>query len=148
MSLTPAQLSTFKAAILANPTAEPMFTAGNDSGVAAYYNAANSGFIWRPDLQPYDVARAVVWADYDALTATKKQTFEALLAIGALDATVAGIRTGFATVFGNPSASLTALTAAAQKVPTRFESVFTASNVCSLYGYQVTATDVAEARKV
>lgn len=146
--MTPAQLSTFKAAILADATAAPLFSAGNDTAVAAYYNELGTGFIWRPDLNLTDIANSVVWSDFDNVTAAKKGVFQAMLQTGALDATKSSIRAGFTTVFGGASASTTALTAAAQRTPTKFEALFAVSNVVpvNLYGHTVTPTDVGEAR--
>ena len=146
--MTPAQLSTFKAAIIADATAGPLFSAGNDTAVAAYYNEPGASFIWRPDFSLQDIANAIVWSDFDTVTAAKKGVFQAMLQTGALDATKASIRAGFTTVFGGGSASVTALTAAAQRTPTRFEALFAVSNVVpnDLYGHTVTPTDVGEAR--
>jgi hypothetical protein len=140
--MTPAQLATFKAAILAD---FPSPAARADHGaVAAYYNANGTGFIWRPSISVSEMNTAVVWSEFAVLSALLQSTYMAMVQ-GGLDATSANMRGGFTTVFGPATASRANLTALAQRTPTRFEALFTASNVTQLFGYQVTPVDVAAA---
>jgi hypothetical protein len=142
--LTTAQLQTFKAAINSDPNLAAARAAGDQGAIAAYYNAAGTGNIWKPDIDVSTLNTAIVWAEFVALTVAKQNGYFAMTQGGNIDATSSNIRGGFTAVFGGTT-SLTNLTALAQRVATRFEALFTTSQVCSLYGYVVTVADVAAA---
>jgi hypothetical protein len=72
-----------------------------------------------------------------------KQNAYLALIQGAIDATNANIRAGFGAIFGGTS--VTNLTALAQRVPTRFEALFTTAQVSAAFGQSVTVADVAAA---
>jgi hypothetical protein len=144
MGMTPAQLATFKAAILADPNLAAARAAGDHGAIATYYNANGTGFVWRPSVPVSEVNTAIVWSEFAVLSALLQTTYMAMIQ-GGLDATSANMRGGFTTVFGPATASRANLTALAQRTPTRFEALFTASNVSTVFGYVVTAADVAEA---
>lgn len=62
--LTAQQASTLKAAILANATCEPMFTAGDDVGTAACMNTIDVNFyLWRTDVPVQSIYDQVTWAN-------------------------------------------------------------------------------------
>jgi hypothetical protein len=142
--MTPAQLATFKAAILADPNLATARANGDHGAIANYYNAAGAGFIWRPSISVSEMNTAVVWSEFAVLSALLQSTYMAMVQ-GGLDATSSNMRGGFTTVFGPATASRANLTALAQRTPTRFEALFTASNVTTVFGYQVTPVDVAAA---
>jgi hypothetical protein len=142
--MTPAQLATFKAAILADANLTAALSAGEHGTIAAYYNAAGTGLIWRPSISVSEVNTAVVWADFAVLSALLQNTYMAMIQ-GGLDATSSTMRNGFTTVFGAGSPTQLNLIALARRVPTRFEALFTTASVTTVYGYIVSVADVAAA---
>lgn len=145
--MTPAQIATLKAAIAADPTmsAYPN-TSDGAYDLAQYLNATSNPAvsIWKPDVSPSAMAAAVDWTAYAALTAAKQNAYLALTQ-GPVDATSASVRSAFSSIFG-AGATLTALSALAQRTASRLEAVFTTSNVCSVYGQMVGYQDVQQAR--
>lgn len=140
--MTPAQLTTFKAAILGDAALAAARTAGDQGAIAAYYNAAGTGTVWRPSISVAELNTAIVWSEFIALTQGQRDAYRALIS-GAIDATNANIRSGFGSIFGGTS--LTNLTALAQRVPTRFEALFTTAQVSAVFGQVVAVADVAAA---
>lgn len=62
--LTQQQASTLKAAVLANGTCAPLFSAGNDTGTAQCMNAVDGAFfLWRTDASVQAIYDQVVWAN-------------------------------------------------------------------------------------
>lgn len=143
MALTPAQLATFKAAINADANLAAARAAGDQGAIAAYYNGAGAGTIWRPSVSAKELNTAIVWSQFIALPVATQNGYFAMLQAGAIDATSANIRTGFASLFTGQS--LTNLTAIAQRTPTVFEALFTTSQVCTVFGQAVSVADVAAA---
>lgn len=140
--MTPAQLSTFKAAILADANLVAARAAGDMGAMATYYNAAGTGTIWRPSISVAELNTAIVWSEFIALTQGQRDAYRALIS-GAIDATNANVRAGFAAIFSGQS--LTNLSALAQRVPTRFEQLFVVSQVTPVFGQTVSVADVAAA---
>lgn len=137
--MTPAQLTALKADIAANQAANQ--AAGNYGAVADYYNTTSgAGFYWRNNISAQEIAGAIVYAEYAALSVSQQNTYDAMRASGTIDATSANIRSGFSAVFSG--VTLTNLTALAKKVPTRGEALFTTANICATPGLTVTANDV------
>jgi len=143
--MTPAQLTTLKAAILANTAIAAERTANNHIGIAAHYNAPGTGVVWRPVITAAELNAAVVWTEYATLTAVLQNCFQAMIAGEWVDGTNTNIRAGFASIFAGTGAAVTRanLVALAQRVPTRFEMAFMTGSVCSLFGRIVTPNDVA-----
>ena len=138
--MTPAQLSTFKTAILANAAS---YNIADHGSITAWFNTSSgAGFYWRSLIPIAELNTAIVWTEFAALSALLQTTYMAMITAGAVDATSANIRGGFSTVF--LGTSLTNLTALAKRVPTRLEALFTNANVCSLTG-TCSNTDVAAA---
>lgn len=138
-----AQLTVFKAAILADGNVSAFVSAQNHIAIAAYYNGAGTGNIWRPDIKVSEINTALVGSEFVALTAIKQNLF-LVIASAPVDATSANVRANFTAIFTSGT-TLSNLTALAQRVPTKGEMVFTTSNVCSMYGLIVSANDVAQA---
>jgi hypothetical protein len=131
MHLTDPQRATLKTAILADPTAEPMFTNGNLGGLADYYNApATPAFIvWRSDASAGAIGNAWVGTDIDGMSALNMQRLQLMLAsspAGTFDMTRADRRAGFENPFGTNAnnASRVAMRAAWKRSATRFEKLF------------------------
>lgn len=148
--MTPAQLATFKAAIQANPACAAMLAAADHIGIAALYNSAGAGSVYRPSIPAAELNTAIVWTEYAALTAVLQNCYQAMIAPGAVDGSNANIRTGFASIFAGAGAAATRanLVALAQRTPTKVEMIFMIGNVCSAFGLIVTANDVAQALEV
>jgi hypothetical protein len=155
--MTPAQLSALKAAAQADPNVLQNFADGNDQTVADYYNALDaSRSVWRPQIMLRELNTAITWSDFAALTVAKQNAYLAMTQGGYVDGSAANVRSGFTTVFGSPSTSLTALTAIAQRQATRLEALdafWTTtggaapnSGVTTVFGVRLTATDVSQAR--
>lgn len=150
MSLTTAQKSTLKTAILADGTANAFpNTSDGNFGCAGYLNTVpvSPTNIWRPDVMPAEINGAIVMSAFVALTAVKQNGLLQLTQ-GPVNATIAGIRTAFNDIFG-AGATLTALTALAQRPGTRYEVIFSAGGppaVSTQYGVTVSGQDVMDAR--
>ena len=144
--MTPAQLATFKAAILADVAQTANVAAGNHGALAAYYNAVPAAPInvWRPSIAIAELNTAIVWSEFALLGAALQATYSAMIAPGSIDSTSANVRAGFGTVFAG-KVSLSNLTALAQRSAMRFEALFTSGNVCAAFGYQVSVPDIAAA---
>lgn len=148
MSLTPAQQTTLKTDMhsAGNAAALGAFLAATDwVSIAAFYNANSAQTVWKPNISVRDLTRNIVGSAFDALTAQKQNGYLALTSGGVVDATSASIRAWFSDIFG-AGVTLTALTAEAQRLATRFELLFSTaaspSNVSSVFGQVVSATDV------
>ena len=152
MSLTAAEKTTLKAAITGDATANAFPNTGDGNfDLAVYLNTVPAAptSVWRADIDPAEIGGAVVMADFIALTAVKQNGLILLTQGSRVDASQANVRTGFSSTFG-AGATLTALTALAQRAGTRFEVIFSsaagAANVSTKFNVKVTATDVADAR--
>lgn len=143
--MTPAQLATFKAAILGDANLAAARAAGDFGVIVAYYNAAGTGSIWRPSISVAELNTAIVWSEFVTLTALLQNAYMAMTQGGALDGTSSNVRGGFAAVFGPATTSRANLLAIAARTPTRFEALFTTANICAVFGQQVSVADVVEA---
>lgn len=158
MSLSPAQLSTLKAAIAADPTLSslPNDPDGNQA-VADAFNAPATPdyFVWRSNVPPseYRGANGIVWTEVDALTVGKGRIFEwltGMLSMG-INAADANVRAGLQNAFGNTSATLANLTAMGRRKASRAEKLFatgtgsTASPATMGFEGKITAADVLNA---
>lgn len=148
--MTPAQLATLKAAVLADSTANAFpNTSDGNFACAAYLNTvpAVPVQLWRPDISPTEVAKTITMSAFVLLTAIKQNGL-LLLTQGTVDATAANVRQGFSDIFG-AGATLTALTALAQRPGTRFEVIFSSGGppaVSTMFGQRVAYEDVQAAR--
>lgn len=139
--MTPAQLTTFKAAIALNAASYNQADLGS---VATWFNTSSgAGFYWRPSITIAELNTAIVWSEFAALTALLQNTYMAMIQAGVVDATSLNIRNGFSTIFS--AVSLTNLTAIAKRVPTRLEALFTTANLCSAPGLTASNSDVIAA---
>jgi hypothetical protein len=144
MALTTAQLATFKAAILADANLATHRSNQAHGAIASYYAQNAAGTIWRPVITVEELNTAIVWSEFVTLTALFQNAYLALISPGYVDATSTNVRAGFSTIFAGKT-SLSNLTNLAQRTPSRLEALFTTSQVCSLFGYVASVSDVAEA---
>ena len=147
MNIATADLATWNAAAVADPNLTAAIAAGGVTDIVNYYNTvpASPTMLWMPAVPLASIKSAIDWTSdangFQTLTATKQNAYIALTGDGAaLDATQANIRSAFSSIF--PAAIVTALTAASQTGATRFQALFTTSNVTKYWGYQVSQTDV------
>lgn len=61
--LTPAQCLTLKNLALADPTAAALIAAGNDMGLADWFNQPTATYIWRTSVPTDEVFDAITWAN-------------------------------------------------------------------------------------
>lgn len=149
--MTPAQLATLKAAIAADATANAFpNTSDGNFACAAYLNTVPGSptQLWRPDVTPTEINSTIIYSAYVALTAIKQNGLLQLTQGATVNATAASVRQGFSDIFG-AGATLTALTALAQRPGTRFEVIFSSGGppaVSSMFGQRVAYEDVQAAR--
>lgn len=144
--LTASQLATLKTDISGQSSLTAAIAAKDWPTVAAFYAQPSSPAvtIWRADVKPSEIVAAITGTDFVGLTAVKQSLLSLLLMPDVVDATSANVRADFSAIFP-ASASLTALTAIAQRTATRLEALFTTSAVSAVYGYTLTAADVQQA---
>ena len=99
MSLTAPQLATLKAAIIADPTAGPLRTAGDSASLLAWCNAASASAAWRAVVPASDIFDAITISSYDNLSAGKRDAVNMMLNRGTIDASKVTIRNGFVDIF-------------------------------------------------
>lgn len=130
----------------ANAAAIGAFVSAADwPSVRDWYNTPVTATVWKPNVPVRDLTRNIVGSVFDGLTTQKQQGYIALTQGGVVDATFLTIRNWFQDIFG-AGATLTALTAEAQRPGTRFELLFSTvaapANVSSMFGQALTADDV------
>ena len=128
MALTPAQLSTLKAAILADPAlnVEPNNSDGAFAIAAALNQLSSPAFIvWKTDIPTKDVKKAINWPEYISRSVGERAAFELIIANGIVSAADPGIRQGFQDIFSGPSGAVTrtALIVLAKRTATRGEKI-------------------------
>lgn len=152
MALTQAQKTTLKTDITSagNAAALGAFITGTDwVSIAAFYNANSASTVWRPNVPVADLAQQIVGSAFDGLTVAKQNGYLAMTQGGVVHADQASIRAWFSDIFGGGSATLTNLTAIAQRPATRFELLFSSvaapANVTTVFGQQLSPDDVQDA---
>lgn len=152
--LTSAQAATLKAAIKGDANLAAFVASPNARAIADYMNGASASFVWRPAVPVSELNAVIDWTNtgFGALTVAKQNTYFAMTQGGVVDASQTSIRSGFGFVFGAGSATVTALTAVAQRPATRFEALFLSNNVAgvdaggaSLFGRACQIEDFADA---
>ena len=105
MSLTPAQLATLKAAILAetNATFVALRSSGATGAMAAWYNEASTTDAWRISVPPIDSDAAPDYTTFDAISAGKRDSWGIFLAF-TRDYTRNKVRKWVTDVWGNATA--------------------------------------------
>ena len=129
--LTPAQLPTLKANILATPALLAMWNEGSPGSIADFYNtaAAPAFVVWRSEVPASDIGNAWVGTDIDGMSALNMQRLQLLLASspeGSFDMRRADRRSGFENPFGTNvnNASRVAMRAAWKRSASVVEKLF------------------------
>jgi hypothetical protein len=127
--MTPAQLATLKAALLADPALAQWRTDRRDDLITAYYNEPSAFIVWRASVQAEEIGNAWVGTDIDGMSALNMQRLQLLLASapsGVFDMTRADRRAGFENPFGTNvnNASRVAMRAVWKRAVTRAEQLF------------------------
>lgn len=121
MSLTPAQLGQLKAAVIADPVAGPMRTAGDSYSLKIWCNAASVTQAWRVYVTESEIYAAHKIKEYIGRSAPERSAFDLMVSSGRVhDFTVAKTRNGVADIFSGVTnnTSRTAIFAAAQEAAT------------------------------
>jgi len=130
--LTDAQLATLKAAIIADPTAGPIRSAGDTYSLLQWCNGPSSTLAWRTDVTGSEIYNAHKPVEYIARSAAERQAFD-LMASGdrSHDFTVAAKRNGVADIFSGAtnSTSRTTIFTVAQEFATRAQLVLGGTTV-------------------
>jgi len=130
--MTPQQLATLKTAIIADPTAGPMRTAGDSASLLAWCNGPSSTRAWRTSVGGAEVYDAHKPVEYIARSAAERQAFD-LMCFGdrVHDFTVAAKRNGVADIFSGATnnTSRTAIFAVAQEMATNAQLALGGSTV-------------------
>lgn len=122
----------------------------NYAKIAEFYNSdfSPATLFWNPEVSVESVIANIVWSDFINLSQGQRDAFMALTQGGYLDATNANIRTGFASIFVNPSTTFTNLQNLSRRNATNLEKLFETSGgslVSSVFGYKVTPGDIQTA---
>lgn len=80
MALTPAQLTTVRAAVIANSTAAAARTAGDTVSLLAWLNGSSATLAWRISVAPQESDEAANYTTYDSLTQGKRDEWVRFLA--------------------------------------------------------------------
>ena len=147
------QLSTLKALAIADPTANILFQAGNDTGLAEWFNTPTTHIVWRSVMTP-DMSRAAILqgaTQLDSLTVGKRDSLF-WLADGDLDVSNASVRAAIDDLCGTQNTLKAALLAAQKRACSMAEKALSTgtgtSAVPALLGWegQISGNDVSEIR--
>ena len=75
MSLTAAQLQTLKTAIIADPTAGPMRTAGDSASLGLWCNGPSATLAWQTAVAPQFSDEAATYTLFDSIIAGKRDSW-------------------------------------------------------------------------
>ena len=126
--LTSEQMATIKADIEADPAFSSLPHTSDGAWViaGAYSEMPATPFIvWRTDVSAYKIREVLVWAEYDSLSVSKQNAFSFLCSNGSINAALANVREGIASIFAGPGQALTraALIAIAKRPANRIEKL-------------------------
>ena len=137
MALNNAQLTIFKAAILAetDPVVVTAVSIGDDTGVANWYNSPHATFtVWKTYLSEHTIVGDVSpeatvwnWTDYIATSTAEKMAWERIFnGTYSINPSLPQVRTGIAAIFSGPNGAdqRTHLLAIAKRLATRGEALF------------------------
>lgn len=79
MALTPAQLQTLKTAIIADPTAGPLRTAGDTFSLGVWCNGPSAVLAWQSSVAPQISDEAATYTLFDSLVAGKRDSWNIFL---------------------------------------------------------------------
>ena len=131
-----------KSELLTDPTGlgyAAQIALGSYQGCADLLNQPRGSItVLRPDVRGTDVFGSIVIGEYDALTASRRDFVNLLIAMSAVDATNATIRANVLAIFGAGTTTRANFAALAQRIGSRAEQLFGT-------GIQVTHADVGYA---
>lgn len=99
MALTPAQIATLKTAIIADPVAGPMRTAGDSASLGIWCNGPSATLAWQSAVAPQVSDEAATYTLFDSIIAGKRDSWRIFLGFSR-DYTKAKIRTWIVDVWG------------------------------------------------
>lgn len=99
MALTTTQIATLKAAVIADPTAGPMRTAGDTFSLLAWCNAPSATLAWKIAATPQTLDEAATYTTFDSLLAGKRDSWRIFLGFNR-DFTRAKVRNWIVDVWG------------------------------------------------
>jgi hypothetical protein len=125
MALTSAQLATLKAAIIADPTAGPIRTAGDSVTLLAWCNGDSAKVVWRTVMSPAMSRIAIIngATQLDALTVGKRDSLLWLCELD-LNPTLPAVRAAIDDLCGSQNTLKSALQAAQKRLASMAEAVF------------------------
>ena len=157
-ALTPAQLQTLKAAILAETT--PAFVAfraaGDKFSMAAWYNGASTTVVWKTSVSKAEIIQspAFDWTRVDNLSVGKARIWDEMFSVGNINSASANIRAGIDATWVGTQADLNvraAVYAACKRFASRVEKLFVAgtgtdaSPAVLTFEGNVSSSDIGEA---
>ena len=145
MSLIAPQLATLKAAVTSDAAVTSFIAGANWFSIAQNYNTNTTSLIWRSDISPVQIHAGMVGSECIALSNQQLQLANIVLTAQTIDATNPTVRGQFVAIFSSAASTLSNLTALAQRPATKFESLFVAAQVSTVYGYVLSAADVQQA---
>ena len=157
--LTPAQLATLKADILADPVLAAL-PANSDGAweIARVYNleASPEWIVWKTDVDPEDIMRnGMDWTRVDNLSVGKARIWDWMTKLGVFNASKANIRSGIDAVWVGTSADLAVRALVythCKRAATRIEKLFSSgtgtdgSPATMVFEGQISYPDVLDAR--
>jgi hypothetical protein len=159
MSLTPEQLATLRADILASTDPDVVAARGtspetrNDVELQRLYNLDSTFVVWRTSVAVNEYRAAITWTEVDALTVGKARIWDWITAQMTLplNASVASVRQGLADCWGAQTATRAGLIAAGKRFATRCEALFATGTGTSgtpgalVFEGQVSLNDISNA---
>lgn len=115
-TLTPAQLSTLKAAALADQTAAGYISAGDDTGLQAWFNTTTTYVVWRSNLPTRDIYDKISgesttwdWTTYIGnTTAAERDAWDAMTGVGNVNPSLQNVRDGWNKIFSGTGTAVVA----------------------------------------
>lgn len=158
MALTSAQLTTFKAAILANtdPVVVQALLDGNAGVIAAWYNGDSDFWVFKASVSTEDIAKGgIKYSEYEtALGAAERSTFDLIIRNGTIDPRDENVREGLFAVcfkFNKAPETTTRLLALIRRLANHAEKLFatglgtTASPGSAVFEGNVSVVDISQA---
>jgi hypothetical protein len=130
--MTPAQLATLKASIIADPVAGPIRASGDTYSLLAWCNGPSSTSAWRTSVTGGEIYDAHKPVEYIARSAAERQAFDLMVCGDRVhDFTVSAKRKGVSDIFSGATnnTSRTGIFAVAQEMASNAQMVLGGSNV-------------------
>lgn len=130
--MTPSQLITLKAAIIADAVAAPLRLLGDTASLLAWCNGASTTSAWRTKVNGSEVYDAHKPVEYIARSAAERSAFDLMVGAGRVhDFGIAAKRNGVADIFSGATNnnSRTLIFAVAQEFATNAQMTLSGTNV-------------------